>query len=71
MKRNTNPFSLMAIAALKAKTANKRKQALILHAQGLDLEAIATRLGISPRTVRRYLDGLLVDRRFKKRDSDA
>ena len=65
MGTNTNRFSLMAIAALKAKTASTRSKAISLHGKGLGLEAIAKELGTSTRTVRRHLDGLLVDRRFK------
>ena len=66
MGTNTNRFSLMAIAALKAKTASTRSKAIALHAKGLDLDAIARELGTSTRSVRRYLDGLLVDRRRKR-----
>ena len=54
---NDNQFSIMAIAALKEKTDNRKAKAIELYnsGKGLRLEAIAKQLGTSTRTVRRYL----------------
>ena len=54
---NDNQFSIMAIAALKQKTDNRKAEAIALYdsGKGLDPNAIAKQLGISRRTVRRYL----------------
>ena len=55
MGTNNNPFSLMALAALKHKTAGRKQRAIAMHASGKSLEEIAKQLGISTRTVRRYI----------------
>ena len=54
---NDNQFSIMAIAALKQKTDNRKAEAIALYdcGKGLDANAIAKQLGISRRTVKRYL----------------
>ena len=52
---NDNQFSIMAIAALKQKTDNRKAEAIALYDSGLDVNAIAKALGISRRTVKRYL----------------
>ena len=55
---NNNPFSLMALEALRVKTAGRKAYAAKLYDQGLTLEAIAAELGTSTRSVRRYLPGV-------------
>ena len=55
---NTNEFSLMALEALRVKTAGRKARAIELHASGKSLEAIAAELGTSTRSVRRYLPGV-------------
>ena len=52
---NDNQFSLMAIAALKKKTDNRKRQAIELDKTGLDVNQIAKKLRCSRRTVKRYL----------------
>ena len=58
MGTNNNPFSLMALEALKVKTDSRKQRAIELHAKGFGLEAIAAELGTSTRSVRRYLPGV-------------
>ena len=58
MGTNTNDFSLMALAALKRKTQNRKERAAELYDQGLTLEAIAKEIGTSTRSVQRYLPGV-------------
>ena len=55
MGNNNNDFSLMALEALRVKTAGRKSEAIALHASGLDANKIAKELGISRRTVKRYL----------------
>ena len=55
MGTNNNPFSLMALAALKHKTDNRKAKAVKFHDSGLDVNQIAKKLGLSRRTVKRYL----------------
>ena len=52
---NNNPFSLMALAALDRKTEKRKAQAVLHHKRGKSLEQIALLLGVSTRSVRRYL----------------
>ena len=52
---NENQFSLMALAALKAKTDSRKAQAIALHKSGLSINEIAKELGILRRTAKRYL----------------
>ena len=52
---NNNTFSLMALEALKAKTDSRKAKAIELQKSGLDVNQIKTKMGISRRTVKRYL----------------
>ena len=54
---NENQFSRMALAALKAKTNSRKAEAIALYdrGNGLDVNEIAKQLGLSRRTVKRYL----------------
>ena len=52
---NNNQFSLMALEALRVKTDGRKAEAIALHARGLTVNEIKTKMGLSRRTVKRYL----------------
>ena len=55
MENNNNEFSLMALEALRVKTSGRKVEAIALHKRGKSVNEIKTKMGISRRTVKRYL----------------
>ena len=66
-----NEMRLKGYETQKARAKRRREIAMQCYAKGSTVQEIADAMNTSQRQVYRYLDGLLVDRRYKKRDSEA
>ena len=66
-----NAMRLKGYETRQARATRRREIARQEYARGASVNEIADTMKTTPRQVYRYLDGLLIDRRYKKRDSDA